>query len=329
MDSATRSFLSLVCISAALAAYALCGFIAHVLVPLPGLHPSALGIACLLPAVALTVVVGTSAGLASRTLARLFAASRRLGRWVESQALPAPSKLLAAAQAIELDGRVRMVDSIERFSFVYGVLVPRVAISRGFVESLTAEELRATLEHESYHVRHLDPLRAVLGKTLTEGLFLLPSLEALRLRYEAGRELAADGRAERACGPRPLLGALLKALEGPGGEPVISAPLAGPGFLEARIDRLETGHAPALAFPSLQSMVTSALGTGAFVSLFAAAVVGLGGTSALAGIAAREFSVGGILLGTLCVLPVVGLAALIYWRLSRRAGGSLPSGNRI
>jgi hypothetical protein len=222
-----------------------------------------------------------------------------------------------------------MVDSAEQFSFVYGALVPRVAFSQGFLESLTAQELRAALEHERYHVRNLDPLRALLGKTLTETFFLLPSLEVLRLRYEAGRELAADRRAEQACGRRPLLGALLKALEEPGREPVISASLADPGFLDARISRLETGRAPALTSAGIPSLFTSALGAGSFLLLFIAAVVGLGGTSALAGAAADELSTGGALLGALCGAPIVAVAGLIYWRLSQRAGEPLPQESRL
>jgi hypothetical protein len=332
MDSPTRNFLSLVGISATLAAYAVWGFIAYVLVPFLGLHPGALarlGFACLLPAVVLATLVGVSAGLALRTLGRQMSASRCLARRVRALALSAPPELLAAAQATGLDGRVAMVDSTEQFSFVYGVLVPRVAISRGFLECLRAEELRAALEHERYHVRHLDPLRALLGKTLTEAFFLLPSLEVLRLRYEAGRELAADRRAEQACGRRPLLGALLKALEEPGREPVISASLADPGFLDARISRLETGRAPALTSIGIPSLFTSALGAGSFLLLFIAAVAGLGGTSALAGMAADELSTGGALLDALCGAPIVAVVGLIYWRLSRRAAEPLPPGSRI
>jgi beta-lactamase regulating signal transducer with metallopeptidase domain len=221
-----------------------------------------------------------------------------------------------------------MLDSPQQFSFVYGILVPRVAIGRGFVENLTAEELRAALEHERYHVRHLDPLRALLGKALTEAFFLLPSLEVLRLRYEAGRELAADCRAEQAYGRRPLLGALLKALEEPGREPVISASLADPGFLDARISRLEAGREPALVSIDIPGLLMSALGACSFLLLLIAAVVGLGGASALSGMAADELSSGGTLLGALCVAPVVAAAGLIYWRLSRQAGKPLPLESR-
>jgi Zn-dependent protease with chaperone function len=288
MDSATRNFLGLVGISAMLAAYAVCGLVAYVPAPFLGLRPEALarlGSACLLPAVVLLAVVGISVGRASRTLVGQMLASRRLGRRVRSLALPPSPELLVATKAAGLDRRVTVLDSREQFSFVYGILVPRVAISRGFLESLTSEELRAALEHEHYHVRHLDPLRALLGKALVEAFFLLPSLEVLRLRYEAGRELAADRRAEQACGRRPLLGALLKALEEPGREVKVGASLADPGFLNARISRLETGRAPALASADISSLFISALGVCSFVLLFSAAVVGLGGTSALFGAA--------------------------------------------
>jgi len=290
MDSAGRNFLGLVGISATLGAYPVCGFAVYVLVPLLSLSPGApapIGPICLLPAILLTALIAASAGLAVKTLGFQTSASRRLSRQVRALALPTPPDLSSTAKAAGLDGRVTLLDSPEQSSFVYGMLVPRVAIDRGFLESLTAEELRATLEHERYHVRHLDPLRAMLGKALTKAFFLLPSLELLRLRYEAGRELAADCRAERVGGRRALLGALLKALEEPDREPVAGVSLAGPDLLDARISRLETGKAPAPAPIDPQALLTSALGACSFLLLLMAAVVGLGGTTALANMAAE------------------------------------------
>jgi hypothetical protein len=328
IDSPTRNFVSLVGIGATLAAYAACGFVVYVLVPVLGLSPEALvhlGPVCLFPAVVFTALIATSAGLALRTLRRQISASRRLSRRVRCLTLPPTPELSIAANATGLDGRVAMLDSSGQFSFVYGILVPRVAIGQGFLESLTAAELRAALEHERYHVRNLDPLRALFGKALTEAFFLLPSLEVLRLRYEAGRELAADRCAERAWGRRSLLGALLKALEEPGREPVISVSLAVSGTLDARISRLEAGQSPALASAGIANLFMSALGACSFLLLLVAAVVGLGGTSALAGMAADELSAGAALRGAFCVVPVVAAIGLVYWRLSRRASEPLPS----
>jgi Zn-dependent protease with chaperone function len=332
MDSPTRNFVGLIGSSAALAAYPVCGFIAYVLVPLVGLSPGAvahLGPVCLMPAITLTVLVATSIGLAARMLGRQMSASRRLSRRVRALALPSPPELSAAAKASGLEGRVTVVDSAEQFSFVYGILVPRVAIGRGFLESLTAEELLATLEHERYHVRNLDPLRALLGKALTEAFFLLPALEVLRRRYEAGRELAADRRAERVGGRRALLGALAKALEEARRESEITVSLADPGLLDARLSRLETGMTPALARVDVQGLLTSVLGALSFLLLLIGAVVGVGGTPALTSMAADELSASGTLLGALCAVPVVALFGLAYWRLARRASKPLPPRDQI
>src|ERR1700709_295222 len=326
MDSPTRSFLVLVGVSATLAAYAACGSIAYVLIPLLGLSPGALarlGLACLLPAIAFAALLATSVGLAARTLGRQLSASpppasRRLAHRVRALALPRPPELLAAAKASGLEGRVTLVDSDERVSFAYGFLVPRVAIGRGFLESLTAEEWGAALEHERYHVRHLDPLRALLAKTLAEAFFFLPALEDLRRGYVAGRELEADRRAERVWGRRALLGALLKALgEQSRGSPA-AVSLADPEVMEARISRLETGQAPALGLIGVPSMLVSALGVGSCLLLFVAAVAGLGGRSALANLAIAELGSGGVPLSLACVAPDVAVSTSIYRLRSRR-----------
>lgn len=88
-------------------------------------------------------------------------------------------------------------------SFAYGVLTPRVAVSRGLLKGVSDDELRAVLEHERYHVCNLDPLKVVLVQALSAAFFFLPALDSLRARYLAGRELAADRRAVRACGAGP------------------------------------------------------------------------------------------------------------------------------
>jgi Zn-dependent protease with chaperone function len=325
MDSPTRNFLALVSVCALLGAWALWGFFAYVLVPLLGIDGGAdtrLAAACLLPAIALAALLAVSVGLAVRTLRRQMSASRRLSRRVQAAEIAPSAELRAAVTATGLEGRVALVDSAEPFSFVYGVLAPRVAISRGFLESLSAEELRAALEHERYHVRNLDPLRALTGKVLSEAFFLLPALEVLRARYQLARELAADRRAEQVCGDRPLLGAMLKAIGGPEEEPVVSVSVAQACHLDARISRLESGRMPALAVANPSSLAWSALGASTFLLVFLSAIIGLGGTSALARAAAYELSATGIFLDALCAMPIV-VVALAYRRLARAAGKPL------
>jgi beta-lactamase regulating signal transducer with metallopeptidase domain len=220
---------------------------------------------------------------------------------------------------------VTSVDSLEPFSFVHGTLVPRVAISQGLLDRLSEDELRAALEHESYHVRNLDPLRALVGEVLSDALFLLPALQVLRERYELARELAADRHAAEVCGSRPLAGALLKALEGPGWrEPAVSASLGGSQLMTSRLSQLETGRAPQLATADLASFICSMLGGGAFMVLYAAALVGLGGVTGLDHAIANELSPARLLGGAvLCVIPILVVVTGVYWRLTSRAGRPL------
>jgi Zn-dependent protease with chaperone function len=120
-----------------------------------------------------------------------------------------------AAERAGLRGRVKLLDCDERFSFAYGALDPRVAVSRGLREAAQPDELDAALEHERYHVRNLDPLKVLLARALPATFYYAPALSALKQRYVAGRELAADRRAYRSCGRKPLAGALFKVVRGP------------------------------------------------------------------------------------------------------------------
>src|SRR5260221_8647146 len=94
MDSATRNFLGLVGIAATLAAYAVCGFIAYVLIPFLDLHSGALarlGPACLLPAVGLPPFGRTAHQLPMNSLLPPLSPSRAPVRPVQGAALsPAP-----------------------------------------------------------------------------------------------------------------------------------------------------------------------------------------------------------------------------------------------
>jgi Zn-dependent protease with chaperone function len=237
--------------------------------------------------------------------------TRRLGRQVRSNTLRPSDELRRAADAAGLPGKVDALDAEEPFSFVHGLLHPRVAVSRGMIERLSSAELRAALEHEGYHLRHRDPLRSLIATALTEALFLLPSLAVLQRRYEAGRELAADTRAEQVCGRRPLAGALLKALEGSSlPEEAAVAGLASPDLLSLRVARLEEGQAPRLSTGHLSDHLWSAIGAGVLLGLFASAIVGVGGDQALGHAVAAELDPTGGALQALCLAPPAALAVL-------------------
>jgi len=177
---------------------------------------------------------------------------------------------------------VVLVDAADSFSFVYGVMTPRVVVSRGLLESGTSQELRAVLEHEGYHVRNIDPLKTAIVRVLSQALFFLPALDSVRVRYVAGRELAADRRAVAACGRRSLAGALLKVVRGPDwSEQAGAAAISSPDLLDVRLLQLETGSEPKPEALDVESIVLSLGGVALFAVVFLVAVSCLGGAAAV------------------------------------------------
>ncbi len=330
-DSANRYFIAFMGIALAVGANVLCGAIGGVLVPLVLARaarggPAALFShgASLLPPLLFALLVAIGLGLAGRSLARQLLASHRLGRRLRERVRELPDSLAARAVQAGLSGRVVLVDAPESFSFVYGVLVPRVAVSRGLLEGVSGRELRAVLEHERYHVCNLDPLRIVLVRALSAALFFLPALGSLRARYVAARELAADRRAVAACGRRPLAGALLKVVGGPEwSELDVAIPVGGPELLDVRVAQLETGHEPRPQALGSTRIAISLAGTAVILAVFLASVSSFGGPAAV-----RQATGGGLataaLLGDLaCTIPFAGAGLLAYLMLALRASRPL------
>jgi Zn-dependent protease with chaperone function len=327
LDRANRSFLAFVSVALLFGTTILCGVIGGVLVPLSLARMSHGGLAdlwndraSLLAPLALFVAIAVGLGLGGRALVRQAVASRVLSRRVRALATTAPEALAQAARQTGLAGRVVLVDAADSFSFVYGVITPRVAISRGLLEGATSEELRAVLEHERYHVRNIDPLKAVIVRVLSEALFLLPALDSLRTRYVAGRELAADRRAVARCGRRPLAGALLKAVRGPSwSEQAGAAAISSPELLDVRLIQLETGSEPKPEALDAKNVVLSLGGAAWFAFIFLVSVSGLGGTAAVYH-ATGTGLVSATSLDTLtCTAPFAGAGLLTYSLLAIRA----------
>src|SRR5207248_8687561 len=161
------------------------------------------------PALVLLTLVVVGAVRTQGVLARQLQATRRLGRAVRGKVIkPVPAGLASSAARAGLAGQVDLIDSIEPCSFTWGFARPRVAVSRGLLDTVDASELDAVLVHERYHVVNFDPVKVLLTRVLPPSFFYLPGLEELHERYLASRELAADRRAVEAHGRKPLAGAL-------------------------------------------------------------------------------------------------------------------------
>jgi Zn-dependent protease with chaperone function len=327
LDRANRSFLAFVGVALLFGTTVLCGAIGGVLVPLSLARLSHGGLlelwrdrGSLLTPLFLFALIALGLGLGAHALARQALASRVLSRRVRALAGTAPEALVQAARQAGLAGRVVFVDAADSFSFVYGLMTPRVAVSRGLLERATGEELRAVLEHERYHVRNIDPLRAAIVRVLSEALFFLPALDSLRARYVAGRELAADRRAVALCGRRPLAGALLKVVRGPvWSEQAGAAALSSPELLDVRLLQLETGSEPRPDAPDAESVILSFASAALLAVVFLVSVSCLGGATAVYRATGTGLMAATGLDALTCTAPFAGAGLLIYSLIAMRA----------
>lgn len=160
--------------------------------------------------------------------ARTHWRTRRILRRLQPR-IGAGRKLRTAADACGFAGRVDVVASDELIALTYGLARPRVLLSQGAVDALSAAELRALLAHEALHARRRDPLRLLVAEIASAAFAIFPLVRELARHVLVASELAADRAAVAAWGRRALAGGLLKFMETP-------RHLAVPGFA------LESAH---------------------------------------------------------------------------------------
>jgi len=141
-----------------------------------------------------------------------------------------------------LDGAAyRLVDSPGLLAWCVGVLRPEVVLSRGLVERLGPERLRAVVAHERAHAERLDNLRALLLAWCT---IAWPPGRRARIRADLGldNELCCDRAAADHLGDPALVVAALEDLaRTTSSGPVPRRGLAfGSGDLAGRLGHLAT-----------------------------------------------------------------------------------------
>jgi Zn-dependent protease with chaperone function len=205
-------------------------------------------------------VIGVSLVAASRELTGAFRLSRELRRFEA----PAPPAVAAAARRLGIESRLTYLAISTSVAFCYGFLWPRVAITAGLIHCLDdEEELIAVLVHERHHMHRRDPLRYLLIRSITSGLFMIPAARAARLWIETRIELAADRAALAVVSPGALATALLAALAVKTAMPAETTPL---GTTEARIGFL-TGRPTAPRVPLVVGLATLGLVAGLGMAL--------------------------------------------------------------
>ena len=278
LDSANRSFVALVVL--AVVPYALLGLLGCGVLSLVVYRVGAHGLSGLTqdgqdlrPAALFFALITSGTVVAGLSVRRQVLATRRLADAIASQSKPLPSGLAQIADAVGLAGRVDLWADARPCSFTYGLFSPRVAVSHGLLDAVGDEELAAVLHHEQYHVRNRDTLKVVVARAAPSAFFFLPVLRALRDRYLAARELAADRRAVRAVGERHVAGALYKALDAPDLPDLgAAAALGGRAFLDARVEQLEAGTEPSPASLSRPAVAGTVIGLAVLTVTLALAV---------------------------------------------------------
>ena len=247
--------------------------------------------------VLLLAVFGISLGFV--TLFRQLVATAVLIRKLVAQKIALPWSVVLAARCLDLDGRIDVVTDERPFSFCYWFLRPRICLSTALVERLDADELRAVLYHERYHLRQRDPLRQIVARYFAAGLYVVPVVDELLSFQTLQKEIEADEEAVRASGDvGSLASALYKLL--PDADDVslgLLVPVSSLSVTEARIDQLVAGRPLSLAL----SPVSIVLSGGALVA--AAVLVAVKGGASVAFEALPPlYAVPGLLVGPASLL---------------------------
>lgn len=136
------------------------------------------------------LLVGALRGLGM--LATQLYCTRRLLLDAGRRQRPLPAGLAELADALQLTGRLTLVDDAAPYAFAAGLWRPGIWLSTGLVALLDEAELAAVLRHERHHLRRRDPLRVLMARSLAHGLFFLPVAAALRNAYLEAKERDAD-----------------------------------------------------------------------------------------------------------------------------------------
>ena len=167
----------------------------------------------------------------TRRFVRLF--------WPLREAPPARLQALLAAHNLSTEDVVYL-NLPATHAFCLGFWRPRIWLTAGLIDLLTAEELAAVLAHEAYHCRRRDPLRLLLSRAVKSAFFFLPLVGDLAKLVELQQEIAADQAViERMGDDLPLLCSLQKLLtQGSSKTPLPRATITPFNVTEARLRRL-------------------------------------------------------------------------------------------
>ncbi len=231
-------------------------FISNTLLKIPNSLPGAF-----IFVVFTTILLGTISFIIQLTKTYL------LLRKISSKRISLTRRVQRIAKSLNLQGKIQLIQDYNLYSFCFGLLKPQIVITTSLAASLTDKELEAVLLHEQAHLQNRDPLKVLLGKTISSMFFFLPIFGELYRNMEATNELLADGWATKLQNDtRFLRGALRKIIAHPQPAFAAATSIAHPDHIEIRVHKLVDSETKYKLNISFMSVVTSVIFV--IVSLF-------------------------------------------------------------
>ena len=153
------------------------------------------------------VACGLRAGVS-----QLHRTRRAIRRLPGAAPVELPPSLAGLVYDLGIQNRLDVAQCSAAETFCYGFFRPRIYVTTGMLDILSAAEIKAVLTHERHHLRRYDPLRSLLWTVLDGACWWIENgSQQARLQ----RELAADRAVVMAGGRMALASALVKLLAHP------------------------------------------------------------------------------------------------------------------
>lgn len=104
-----------------------------------------------------------------------------------------------------------VVKNSNTLAFTMGFIKPSIVLSTGLIQMLEEDELKAVIEHESFHQNNHDPLKIFILELIAHSLWFIPLTKWCHQNYTIISEILADEHAIKKLGSQlELSSALLK-----------------------------------------------------------------------------------------------------------------------
>lgn len=93
-----------------------------------------------------------------------------------------------------------VVKSNQALAFTKGYINPSIVLSTGLIQMLDEDELKAVIEHETFHKNNHDPLKIFMLELISQSLWFIPLTKWCHQNYAIISEILADEYAVRKMG---------------------------------------------------------------------------------------------------------------------------------